>query len=67
MNINEKYRAECEARYWLGRGYTTKAMTNQLSDEIAKKRGIKAANYLIENMRKVYRKQMTKQESINNA
>lgn len=54
MSTSEQYRAECEARYLLSRGYTTKAMTNQLHDEIRKKRGLKATDYLIDNMRKVY-------------
>lgn len=57
MNISEEYRAECEARYWLEKGYTTKANINDLRDQIAKKRGVKAANYLIDNMRKVYKEQ----------
>ena len=52
MSTSEQYRAECEARYLLSRGYTTKAMTNQLHDEIRKKRGLKAADYLIDNMRR---------------
>lgn len=46
MNNNEKYRAECEARYWLEKGYTTKANINDLRDQIAKKRGVKAAMLL---------------------
>lgn len=57
VNISEEHRAECEARYWLEKGYTTKANINDLRDQIAKKRGVKAANYLIDNMRKVYKEQ----------
>lgn len=26
MNISEEYRAECEARYWLEKGYTTQRL-----------------------------------------
>lgn len=55
MNTSEQYRAECEARYWLSRGYKTPSMVERLKDDISAKRGKKAADYLIENMRKVYR------------
>lgn len=54
--VSEQYRAECEARYWLGMGFTTRSKTEQLREEIRKKRGQKAADYLIENMRKEWSK-----------
>lgn len=57
MNTSEQYRAECEARYWLSRGYKTPTMVERLKDDISAKRGKKAADYLIENMRKFYRGQ----------
>lgn len=52
MISNEQFRAECEARYWLSRGYTEASRTQVLHDLISAKRGVKAADYLIENMRK---------------
>lgn len=57
MNTSETFRAECEARYWLSKGYTTRPKTEQLREDIKKKRGQKAADYLIENMRKEWSKQ----------
>lgn len=53
---NEKFRAECEAREWLRRGYTSKARVDLLITEIAKKRGQAAAEKLREDMREQYRK-----------
>lgn len=58
MNISEQYRAECEARYWLSRGYVTPVMVERLREEIRLKRGLAAANYLIENMRVEFRKRL---------
>lgn len=55
--VSEQYRAECEARYWLSTGFTTRSKTEQLREEIRKKRGQKAADYLIENMRVEWSKQ----------
>lgn len=57
MDTSEQHRAECEARYWLGMGFTTRSKTEQLREEIRKKRGQKAADYLIENMRIEWSKQ----------
>lgn len=49
--IDEDFRSQCEARYWLVKGYTTRSKTEQLREDIRKKRGQKAADYLIDNMR----------------
>lgn len=42
---------ECEARYWLRRGYITPEKVAELVEELTKKRGTKAVDTLIAEMR----------------
>lgn len=51
MSDQEAFRAICEAREWLRRGYTTKAKVDQLMDRITKRRGRSAAEKLRTDMR----------------
>lgn len=57
--LDEKHRAECEARYWLSKGYKTPSMIERLRESIRVKRGANAADKLINDMRTEYRKQLT--------
>lgn len=53
----EQHRAECEARYWLGKVGTSPISVNRLKAKIAKKRGQPAAERLVDDMRSEYCKQ----------
>ena len=52
----EQFRHECEAREWLRRGYNTKEKIRVLRVAIAKHRGEAAADRLIEEMRRQWKK-----------
>lgn len=54
---DEQWRLECEARFWLSQGYTSKPKVDELIAEIAKKRGNDAAEKLRDEMRQQYRKE----------
>lgn len=54
MSTTEQYRRECEARYWLVAGYNSKEKVSILRRMIAVKRGERAAEYLIEEMRRQF-------------
>jgi hypothetical protein len=43
---------ECEARYWLRRGFTTLEKVAELEESLAKKRGSSAVVCLINEMRR---------------
>lgn len=43
---------EAEARYWLARGYTSKAKVDELSELLGKKRGADAVQRLVAEMRR---------------
>lgn len=45
----------CEAREWLRRGYTTPAKVRELHARIRARRGLAAADRLVEDMRREYR------------
>lgn len=53
---SEQHRLECEARDWLRRGYTTMEKVEELMEKITKKRGIKAADELRQEMRRQFKK-----------
>lgn len=57
QNAGQQHRAECEAREWLKRGYTSKQAVDELITTIAKKRGPQAAQQLREEMRRQFKKQ----------
>lgn len=54
--MDEKHRSECEAREWLRLGYSSPAKINELRTLIAKKRGAAAAERLINEMRRQWRR-----------
>ena len=47
---------ECEARQWLRLGYTNEAMVDELREKITAKRGAAAAERLIEEMRRQWKR-----------
>ena len=49
---HEQHRRECEARYWLRRGYTTAGKISELGDLLRPKRGADGVEYLVEEMRR---------------
>ncbi|AQZ95435.1 hypothetical protein ACFSB1_00345 [Halopseudomonas phragmitis] len=51
-----RHRHECEARDWLRRGYTTPDRIDELKKLITSKRGSAAAEALIEEMRRQWRR-----------
>ena len=53
----EAYRAECEARDWLRRGYDTPEKIAELKFKITAKRGKQAADRLVEEMRRQWKRQ----------
>jgi len=53
-DYSEQHRRECEARGWIRRGYTDKASVDELRQRIAHKRSPKAADELIQEMRRKY-------------
>lgn len=59
MPENDHHRSilECEARYWLRRGYTTPERLVDLR-EVLKKRGDAAIENLIEDMRRQWRRRL---------
>lgn len=57
MNDSEQHRRECEARFWLSRGYGSREKAEELRQRITAKRGPAAADRLIEDMRQEYRRQ----------
>jgi hypothetical protein len=50
-DLDEHARRISEAREWLRRGYTTKAQVDALWERIAKHRGRRAADRLVQDMR----------------
>ena len=54
--IPEQHRRECEAREWLSRGYRTPTTVADLKRRIAAKRGERAADELVEEMRRQWRR-----------
>lgn len=52
---NEEWRAVCEARHWLPRGYTTSSRVDDLMARIEGERGELAAKALREEMRRQWR------------
>lgn len=52
----DQYRQECEARYWLRQGYTTEDKVAELREKITAKRGAAAAERLIEEMRRQWKR-----------
>lgn len=50
------HRHQCEAREWLRRGYTTPDKIDELKKLITSKRGSAAAEALIEEMRRQWRR-----------
>ena len=59
----DQYRRECEARDWLARGYDTPAKIAELKFKITAKRGKRAADELVEEMRRQWRTTQTGQAS----
>ena len=55
MNL-ERHRIECEAREWLRLGYDGPQRIAELRMRITAKRGAKAAERLIEEMRRQYKR-----------
>lgn len=53
---SDHYRHQCEAREWLRRGYTTADKIEELKKLITSKRGSAAAEALIEEMRRQWRR-----------
>lgn len=49
---SEQHRRECEARYWLQRGFTTADRITELGDLLRPKRGAAGVEYLVEEMRR---------------
>jgi phenylacetate-coenzyme A ligase PaaK-like adenylate-forming protein len=47
---------ECEARHWLRLGHTNEAMVDELREKITAKRGAAAAERLIEEMRRQWKR-----------
>ena len=47
---------ECEARHWLRLGYSSEAMFDELREKITTKRGAAAAERLIEEIRRQWRR-----------
>lgn len=47
---------ECEARQWLRLGYSCEAMVDELREKVAAKRGAAAAERLIEEMRRQWKR-----------
>jgi len=52
----EQHRRECEARNWLRRGYSDRASVDELRKRITEKRGSRAADELVEEMRRQWRR-----------
>jgi hypothetical protein len=53
--FSEEWRAICEARDWLRKGYTTAARVDELMGRIAAERGTEAAEKLREEMRRQWK------------
>jgi hypothetical protein len=51
-DTSEQFRHECEARYWLRKGYTSPARIKELTELIRPKRGQAATDRLIDEMRR---------------
>lgn len=56
VNPQLQYMRECEARDWLRRGYNNRVRIEELKKAIASKRGPAAAEQLIEEMRRQWRR-----------
>lgn len=52
---SERWRAICEARYWLRQGFNTPEKVKALTQTISQKRGPQAAAELIDEMRAQWR------------
>ena len=53
---DRQYMHECEARQWLRLGYTSEAMVDEQREKITAKRGAAAADRLIEEMRRQWKR-----------
>lgn len=53
--LSETFRAECEARYWLEQTGANPGRINTVIEQIAKRRGKRAANALLDQMRKQWK------------
>lgn len=53
---NRQHMHECEARHWLKQGYTTETKVAELREKITAKRGAVAAERLIEEMRRQWKR-----------
>ena len=54
--VTERMRHECEARHWLRQGYTTPKLVAELQARIAAKRGEDAAEALVQEMRRQWKR-----------
>jgi len=52
----ETIRRECEARYWLRYGYTTRARVAELTELITTRRGRASCDMLLADMREQWRR-----------
>ena len=56
---NEEWRAVCEARHWLRKGYTTANRVDRLMAAIAEQRGQASADALRQEMRRQWQTRKT--------
>ena len=55
-DTSDRFRHECEARHWLRQGYTTPKLVAELQARIAAKRGADAAEALVQEMRRQWKR-----------
>nr|WP_254574583.1 hypothetical protein [Stenotrophomonas acidaminiphila] len=58
VDTSQQHRLECEARDWLRRGYIDAKSVDALIDSIGRKRGLKAANELRQEMRRQWKRRL---------